>query len=240
MILRQMLGHVAVKPVHEPVPEALPNRPWGSVVALGGDPLGRPPGHGPGRAAPGLGGREGSGIAEPCVNQVAISGNRPVQVTPRSLDCDLRFIDIPALAHGTMAPLAQRVTQERSPFRLPVPHSFMRNDEPPREKHLCQVPSAHLVAEASQDHQTDHLRWLRQTVQGRSRPLVQPALALATAQAAVPQLRLIRARGRGGRWALGTPHLIPPGGEVSVHPEPEEPKMARKLTEPARAVALPG
>jgi hypothetical protein len=64
------------------------------------------------------------------------------------------------------------------------------------------------------------------------RPLVKPTLALETAKAAVPQLRLIRALGRGRRLAIGTPHLTPPFGEVSVHREPEETKMARKLTEP--------
>src|SRR5262249_43138210 len=51
----------------------------------------------------------------------------------------------------------------------------------------------------------------------------------------VPQLRLIRALGRGHRLAMRTPYLTPPFGEVSVHPEPEETKMARKLTGPWRS-----
>lgn len=108
-----MVIQVAIGPLHDPVPEDLPNGTRVSVVAIGGDPIGHHTGHGLGRVEDGLSCREVSGIAEPCVKQVAVSANRTVQVTPLSPVFDRRFIDVPALAHGLVAPLASHATQAR-------------------------------------------------------------------------------------------------------------------------------
>ena len=63
MILLQMVIQVAIGPVHDPVPEDLPNGTWVGIVAIGGNPVGRHAGHSPGRAEEGLSCREVSGIA---------------------------------------------------------------------------------------------------------------------------------------------------------------------------------
>src|SRR5262245_45986783 len=76
LILPPGVIQVGCGPGRGPGPEGLPNDAWVSVVAIGGAPVGRHAGHGPGRAEESLSGREVSGMAEPCVNQVAVSVNR--------------------------------------------------------------------------------------------------------------------------------------------------------------------
>ena len=49
MVLLEMIVQVAVGPVHHAVPGDLPNGAWVSIVAIGGDPVGRLPGHRPRR-----------------------------------------------------------------------------------------------------------------------------------------------------------------------------------------------
>jgi hypothetical protein len=55
---------------------------------------------------------------------------------PRSPTVSIRFIHIPALAHGPAAPLAQDLAEERRQLAFPRPHRFVREDEAPLKKHL--------------------------------------------------------------------------------------------------------
>jgi len=82
-------------------------------MAIGGNPVRCQPGDCPRRLKERLGRCEVAGIAEPCINQVAVSVNRTVQLAPASLDFDIGFIDIPAVPDDAMTLLAQRLTQER-------------------------------------------------------------------------------------------------------------------------------
>ena len=80
-----------------------------------------------------------------CVQAMVGRLGQPSQeVAPLALDRDVRFVPIPALPNGPVAPLA-----------LPLPHGFMGQAEAPLEKQCRQVPSAQLVAEAPQDGQAD-------------------------------------------------------------------------------------
>jgi hypothetical protein len=92
MILFQMVIQVAIGPVYDPVPEDLPNGAWVGVVASGGDPVGRPTGHGPGRAEEGLGCREIPCSAEPHVHEVTVSVNCPVEVLPLTSDAHVGIL----------------------------------------------------------------------------------------------------------------------------------------------------
>ncbi len=75
------------------------------MMAINGDAIGCHPSHRPRRPIEGLGRRKIAGLAEPRVHEVAVSINGTVQITPLPLDFDVRFIHIPVLSHGTMAPL---------------------------------------------------------------------------------------------------------------------------------------
>lgn len=61
MVLLQVIIQVGVRPVHHPLPENVPNRTRVGVMAIGGHPVGRHPGHRPRRAKKGFGRSHDSG-----------------------------------------------------------------------------------------------------------------------------------------------------------------------------------
>jgi hypothetical protein len=73
-------------------PKTLPDGTRIGIMAIGGDAIGRHPGHHPRRPKEALGRREVAYSAEPHVHEVAVSINGTVQVTPPPLDFDRRFI----------------------------------------------------------------------------------------------------------------------------------------------------
>src|SRR6266511_3926858 len=154
---------------------------------------------------------------------VAVNGT--VQVTPLPLDFHVRLIDIPALPHGAVPPLAQGLAQEWGQLALPFPHGFMRKDDAPLEKHFRQVPQAQFVAEAPEDDQTDHIRWILQTVKRRRRAFIELPRAHTTAEATVAQIRALGAFGDRGRLTVEACHAVSPFREVSLHAASPKTKM---------------
>jgi hypothetical protein len=82
MILPQMMIYGAVRPVSHLVPEDVPDRTRVGVVAIGGDPVRRHPGHGPRRAKAGLGRGEVACVTEPYADQRAIAVHGAVERAP--------------------------------------------------------------------------------------------------------------------------------------------------------------
>jgi hypothetical protein len=208
MILLQMGLQGASGPVHDPVPDDLPNGAWVGVVAIGGDPGGRHAGHGPGRAAAGLGCRAVPGLAEPCVKHGASSVNRTVEGPPLSLDFAVRCSHIPALAHGTRAPPAQGLAAEWSPLALPLPHRVMGEEEATRETHCHEGPQAQCIAAAPPDNQAHHSRRRLETMAQRPCAVMKATAAVTTADTKISEVGALRAfGGRGGLtgWAWHTP-----------------------------------
>lgn len=78
---------------------------------------------------------------------------------------------------------------------FPLPHGFMRKDDPPLEKYFGQILQAELVPEAPQDDQIDHIRRILQPVKGCSRAFIKPTPTAVTAKAAVAQRRPVGAFG---------------------------------------------
>jgi hypothetical protein len=123
MVLLDMAVQVAVRPVRHLVPEDGPNGPRIGVVAIGGDAVGRYPGHRPRRTKEGLGRCEVPRVAEAYVHEVAISINRAVEIAPLFLHFDVGLVDVPAVSHCTTALLAQGLGQEGGQLDLPPPWS---------------------------------------------------------------------------------------------------------------------
>src|SRR5919108_4527849 len=102
------------------VPEDGPNSPRVGVVAIGGDAVGRDPGHRPRRTEERLGRCEAPRVAEAYVHEIAISINRAVEIAPLSLHFDVGLVDVPAVSHCTTALLAQGLGQEWGEHDLPT------------------------------------------------------------------------------------------------------------------------
>src|SRR5687768_7256472 len=94
------------------VPKDVTDGTWIRVVAIGGEAIGRDPGHGPCRPKERLGRREIARLAQPCVDQIAVSVNGSIEVTPLPLDLEIRFIDIPAGPSDPVALFAQSLAQQ--------------------------------------------------------------------------------------------------------------------------------
>lgn len=86
MVLLQVIIQVAVRPVHHPLPENVPNRARINIMPIGHNPVRRDPRHGPRRAEERLGRGEISGVAESYSDQVPIPVNGPIEVLPPTLD----------------------------------------------------------------------------------------------------------------------------------------------------------
>jgi hypothetical protein len=190
-----MVVQIAVGAVPHPVPENIPNGTWIGLMAICRDAGRRPPCHGPCRPKEGLGRCKVSGITEANIHEVAISIHRSVEVLPLALDTDIGFVHRPAVTDLTVPPLAKRLTEERSELASPLPHGLMGHNEAPMETHPRQIPQTQLIPEALQHRQTDHIGRILPPSEGHAGPLIEAAPARATAQAAVPQLRPIRALG---------------------------------------------
>jgi hypothetical protein len=144
MVLLQVVVEMAVGAVQHPVPKDVSNGVWIGIMPIGGDAVRRHSRHRPGGAEERLSRLEVTPVAEPCIDAMAVAINRPVEVLPLALDFDTRLVDIPAFAHGTVAPPAQGLTEERSELAFPLPHRFMRKHETPLEEHFRQVPRLNL------------------------------------------------------------------------------------------------
>ena len=217
MVLLHMVVQIAIRSMRYLGPEDVSNGPWVGVMAIGGDAVGGHPGDRPRRPKKRLGRREVAGAAEPCVDQLAVPVDGPVQIAPAPLDPEVGLIRIPAVSDPAMTPLAQRLTQERSEFCLPVAHSFMCEHEPSLEKHFRQIPQTQFVPEAPQDDQANHIGGILQPIIERSRPFVKPPLTVTTAKAAVPQLRPIRAFSGRGRPTMRACHGLVLLSETRVY-----------------------
>jgi hypothetical protein len=160
MILLEMVIQVAVRPMRHPIPKDVPNGARVCIAAIRGDAVQGHAGHRLGRTKERFGRREVPHVAEAYVHEVAISINRPVEVSPLALDTYVGFVHVPAGSDLAATPLPQRLAEERSQLALPLPHRFMRKAEAPLEKHFRQVSQAQFVPEAPQDDQTDLVGWI--------------------------------------------------------------------------------
>ena len=111
-------------------------------MTIAGDPIGHHLRHGTGGREESFRGRKVLSLAQPYVHQMAVAVDGPIQVTPSAIILDVRLIDVPALANDTSAALAQLARNQRSEFRLPLPHSLMREHEATLEEHRGQVAQA--------------------------------------------------------------------------------------------------
>lgn len=63
-----------------------------------------------------------------------------------------------------MTSLAEGFFPEWGQPHLPMSDGFVRQDHLPRERHLCQVPRAELVAEPLRDRKAEHVGGIRQPI----------------------------------------------------------------------------
>ena len=113
MVLLQMVVQIAISSMRYLGPEDVPNGAWVGVGAIGGDAVGGHPGYRPRRPKKRLGRRKVAGVAEPCVDQLAVPVDGPVKIAPAPLEPEVGLIRLPAVSDPAMPPLAQRLTQER-------------------------------------------------------------------------------------------------------------------------------
>jgi hypothetical protein len=145
MVRLQVAVERAVGPVQPQVSKDVSNGTRVGIVAIGGEAVWRHPGHRPRLAEEGLRRGEVPGGAEPGVDYIPSTINRPVPGLPLALAFDIRLVDRPAFAHGTIAPPAQGLMEERTELAFPLSHRFMCKDETALEEHLRQVPQAQFM-----------------------------------------------------------------------------------------------
>jgi site-specific DNA recombinase len=88
----QVVIQVAVGTMEHPAPEHVLDGTWMGFVAVGGDAVGHHPGHHPGRTEEGLSRRKVAGVAEPCVDQVAVPVDGAVEIAPVPLDPEVGIL----------------------------------------------------------------------------------------------------------------------------------------------------
>src|SRR4051812_8844730 len=181
-------------------------------------------------------------LAEHRVNEIAVSVDGSIQVSPPATNLQVGLVHVPAAAAGTalaMPALAEFVGEQRCKLRLPLADGLVAKHDAAEEEHLGQVAPGQAVAQPPQHHERDHVRGVLGVVQHGAGALV---VLLAAGPAAEPAIALggaLRPLGHRGRAAGHTVHLRPPS---SPEPEPTSPtpagqtgRLARGLTEPRSA-----
>jgi hypothetical protein len=98
----------------------------------------------------GLGGGSITGRAEQRVDQITLAVNGPIPGMPVTLQLNVGFVHLPAVA-GRSASLGLQLPAQ--PWReafLPLPHRFMREGLAADQEHLSQVAQAQLIAPSPQ------------------------------------------------------------------------------------------
>ena len=85
-----------------------------------------------------LGSGEITVLAQHHIYQGAVSIDRPIEITPATVDLDVGFVDIPTLRHAVAsALLTEFVGKDRGEFRLPLPDGLVTEHDAADEKHLA-------------------------------------------------------------------------------------------------------
>jgi hypothetical protein len=185
VVLLQMVVQVAIRAVGDLLPKDVPHGARVGIVTIRRDAGGYHLRHWPRGANEGLRCYKIPRAAEAYVHQMSIPIYRPVELLPPPVNADRGLVHGPAIPDRAVPTFAPRVAQQRGQFPLPVPHGFMGQHDPPREKHLREIAKTPLVTETPQHHQRDDIRRLWQMLKRGTGPLVKPTFAGATAETAV-------------------------------------------------------
>lgn len=80
------------------------------------------------------------------INQIAILIHSSIEVTPRSFDSEVSFIDKPDVTQSASTLGSQLLSKEWGKTLLPMTHCFMAQDKTPQQEEFCNIPIAQLVA----------------------------------------------------------------------------------------------
>jgi hypothetical protein len=94
-------------------------------------------------------------FAEPEFNRVAMVVDGSIEIHPSPSDFDVRFIDMPFPADGSLAPI-ELLKQERSIVDRPAMDGGMVNGDASLGHHLLKIPQAEAVSQIPSHTQQDH------------------------------------------------------------------------------------
>jgi hypothetical protein len=131
-------------------------------------------------------------LAQHRVDQVAVPINRPIEVAPPAADLQVGLVKVPVYAGsapGAVPPFAQRISQDRQQFRIPIPNRLMANDEPAEQEHFAQIPERQPIAQTAENHKADD-------VARKGGPVQHAVTALVELPTAVPAAKPLVALSR--------------------------------------------
>ena len=131
MILFNPVVQVLTGPVFHAVTQHPPDGAWITVVSVRGDPRRRHSGDRFGGAKERPRRRHVTLLAETNVHQRSGPIDRPIQITPTSVDLDVGFIDVPGAPNAAApAAAAKMINQRRRELRLPFAYRLMTELNP--------------------------------------------------------------------------------------------------------------
>src|SRR3954447_26214674 len=100
-------------------------------------------------------------LAEHRVNEIAVSVDGAIQVSPAATNLQVGLVDVPAAAAGTalaMPALAEFAREQRCELRLPLADGLVANHDAEEEEYLAQTAQGEGIAQPPQRHERDHVR----------------------------------------------------------------------------------
>jgi hypothetical protein len=124
-------------------------------------------------------------LAEHRVQEIAVSVNRAIEVTPGASHLDVGLVEVPGAACLAAAAGAQSFANQRGESELPCSDGLMCDRIPPLTEQFSDIAKAEFVTESPEDRQEDDVRRELEIVIGRARALVVAAMAGTTGEPAV-------------------------------------------------------
>jgi len=192
MILLDPVIEIVVGPVLHAVTQHRSDCPWVTVMPVRGHPRRGHAGDRSGGTKKRLRGRHVTRLAETHVHQGSGTVDRPIQVTPASMDLDVGFVNVPGPANPTAPAAAKLIDQRRREFRLPLTDRLRAELDPAKEKHFGQISQAQFVTETPEHNERDDVGWIVGAVQNTAAALVELLAARAATKTPVTSSRTFR------------------------------------------------